>query len=87
MPTNSTNYSCNIKAVVNQSYGGHIKPLVIKSLRGGDTHNYADVTNKIILRIEAYTWFDIAKNFFAVYSRVSDVLFSHYKLAPSKLTH
>ena len=35
-PTNDTNYSCHIKAVVlfNQPYEVHIMPLVIDSLRG-----------------------------------------------------
>ena len=41
-PTNGIDYSCYIKALefYNQSYGIHIKPVVINSLGGGHTHTY-----------------------------------------------
>ena len=44
MPTIDSNYSCHILGVqnlynlYNESYRVHIMPLVINSLRGGDSH-------------------------------------------------
>ena len=52
-----------VELVFNQSYGVHIMPLVINSLRGGDTHTHThthihtDIHTESILRNQAYAWF------------------------------
>ena len=55
MPLNNTDYSYHIKAVefFIQSYGVHITPLIINSLRGKHTHVYR-CHKKVILRNQVH---------------------------------
>ena len=56
-PTNDTNYSCHIKAIVlfNQPYEVHIMPLVIDSLRGRHTCIHIHMNARTHAHMHAHT--------------------------------